>query len=189
MDLAQACNAPEPFPLAGADYPVRSLTFGEWAPITVFIKTHHPGPVQRVAQAIADARRGGEPLDDDTVDQLLSHAHRQAQAWPPRHGSKEWFDALDSIEGADTEVLWTILSKTVDGYTRDQARTALDTSALTPDARLARILEYGAILRMGLYGERPIPKEKAASAPARPSKRQRKSRPSGTSGRRTSTRS
>lgn len=180
MDIAQATNTPEVLDLAGERFPVRPLTFAEWGQLQAFIKRHAEGPVARVARELRDARAAGEPYDEETANQLLSHAHREAVNWPPRVGSWQWFEALDRCEGGATEIVLLVLSRTVPDLTRERAAAIAEKA--TRD-------EFGDFIYFALYGERvaPAPKSEAASAAAeptaaKPKKRRTRSR-SETSGR------
>lgn len=158
MDLAQAVGTPEDFPLGGTTYRARPLTFAEWGAIHAFIKRNRPGPVQLATAAIAAARASGEPLDETTRDELLAGAFRAGDSWPPRAGSMQWFDALDQIADAATELVFVILSPMNPELTRPQAAAI---------AAKASVPEYNDLVRFGLYGERYVPKPEAAS-PQRP---------------------
>lgn len=146
MDFIQATNTPITLKLAGSNYSVRVLNFRELAPISAWIEEHVPSPYARAAQALTQLRASGKPPDTATEELLLDHAANQTLVWPPRVGSKSWFDALDGVEGGVVELVYTILSKTVPTLDRDKVQTLVERMS-TP--------EFLELVYMGIYGIRP----------------------------------
>lgn len=146
MDFIQATNTPVSLKLAGSNYSVRFLNFRELAPISAWIEEHVPSPYARAAQALTQLRASGKAPDAATEELLLDHAVNQTLVWPPRVGSKPWFDALDGVEGGLVELVYTILSKTIPTFDRGKAQELADKMTTT---------EFLELVYMGVYGVRP----------------------------------
>lgn len=159
MDFIQATNTPVTLKLAGSNYSVRFLNFRELAPVSAWIEEHIPSPYARAAQALTQLRASGKAPDTATEELLLDHAANQTLAWPPRVGSKQWFDALDGAEGGLVELVYTILSKTVP--TLDRGKTQELTDKLSSE----EILE---VVYLGVFGARPKKDEAAAEVDPNP---------------------
>src|SRR4051812_24929555 len=99
MDSVQATGGGEELTLGGQTFNIRLLTIREWAEVQKFLKKELPSPVTRAAIAIQQSKAMGTPLDATTIDAMYDRAERAALTWPPRLGSKEWFDAMDLVEG------------------------------------------------------------------------------------------
>ncbi len=149
MDLAQATGVPETIDLAGEPYPVRLLTFREWGAIGAWLKRENPSPITRAALAIHEARAMGEPLSAEVEDKMLDHAQMAALAWPPKLGTKEWFDAVDKAEGGYAYLLFEVLSKADPNFTREKAEVVAQ--------RLSQE-DWGDLIRVSLFGGHPRPK-------------------------------
>lgn len=152
MDLTQATNTPVSLKLGGTSYQVRFLNFRELAVVSAWIEEHVPSPLARAVQALAQLHGTGKTTDSGTEELLLDHASNQMLSWPPRVGTKAWFDALDGADGGLAELVYTILSKTVPGFDREKAR------ALTDKLDVSEVLE---LIYLGVLGVRP---KKAESA-------------------------
>lgn len=159
MDFIQATNTPITLKLADSNYSVRFLNFRELAPISAWIEEHVPSPYARAAQALAQLRANGKAPDAATEELLLDHAANQTLVWPPRVGSKSWFDALDGVDGGLVELVYTILSKTIPTFDRAKAQELVDKMATT---------EFMELIYMGIYGVRPKKAENAAEADPNP---------------------
>jgi hypothetical protein len=162
MDLVQATGGGEELALGGQTFNIRLLTLREWAEVQKFLKKELPSPVTRVGIAIQQAKVAGTPLDSSTVDALYDRAEKAALTWPPRLGSKEWFDGLDTIEGGWERVLFEVLSKTYPAFTLSQA------DELAPKVKAN---EWADLIRVSLWGTHPAPKDEGATPepPASPS--------------------
>jgi hypothetical protein len=121
MDLVQATGGGEELLLGGQTFNIRLLTLREWSEVQKFLKKELPSPVTRAAIAIQQAKVAGTPLDSSTVDALYDRAEKAALTWPPRIGTKEWFDALDTVEGGWERVLFEVVSKVNPAFTLPQA--------------------------------------------------------------------
>jgi hypothetical protein len=159
MDLAQAVNSPEEIELDGKEYRVRLLTMREWAVLSVFIKKNVPSPVTNALLAVQQARAAGEVVGQAAQDDLLDHAQRMALRWPPRLGTTAWFDAINSIEGGDARLLLEVLNKCDPSF--DEAKAAALVPRLSDD-------EWGALIRVALYGTHPRPKDDGGTATTPP---------------------
>ena len=137
MNLIQATNSPISLRLAGHKYKVRPLTFRELAPISVWIEEHVPSPYARAAQALTQLRSGGKAPDSATEELLLDHAASQSLAWPPKAGTKAWFDALDGADGGLVELVYMILVQTNPTLDRPKVQEIVD--KLTVEDLLALI--------------------------------------------------
>lgn len=145
MNLIQATNTPVKIELAGTAYSVRTLNFRELASVSAWIEDHVPSPLARALQAIGQLKAAGKALDAATEELILDHATNAMLSWPPRVGSKPWFDALDGADGGLVELVYTILSKTVLGFDREKSQGLVD--KLTSE----EILD---LVYLGIYGIR-----------------------------------
>lgn len=141
--------------MGGERYHVRPLTFRELAALSAWIEDHVPSPLARAAQALTQLRSGGKAPDSSTEELLLDHAANQMLSWPPRVGSKPWFDALDGTDGGLAELIYVVLSKTVPGFDRTKAQ------ALTDKMSAEEVLE---LVYLGVLGVRQK-KDEAAVDP------------------------
>lgn len=146
MDFIQATNTPISLKIAGSNYSVRFLNFRELASVSAWIEEHVPSPYARAAQALTQLRASGKAPDSATEELLLDHAANAMLSWPPRVGTKPWFDALDGAEGGLVELIYTILSKTVPSFDRAKAQELID------KLNAEEILE---IVYLGVLGVRP----------------------------------
>lgn len=157
MDFIQATNTPITLTLAGSKYPVRFLNFRELAPISAWIEEHVPSPLARAVQSLTQLRAVGKAPDAATEELLLDHAANAMLSWPPRVGSKSWFDALDGADGGLTELVYTILSKTNLSLDRDKVQGIID------KLNGEEILE---VVYLGVLGIRPKKAEDAVEIEA-----------------------
>jgi hypothetical protein len=162
MDLVQATGGGEELTLGGQAFNPRLLTLREWAEVQKFLKKELPSPVTRAAIAIQQAKDEGTPLDQATMDALYDRAEKAALTWPPRIGTKEWFDALDTVEGGWERVLFEVVSKVNPAFTLPQA------DELAPKVKAN---EWADLIRVSLWGTHPAPKGEGATPgpPASPS--------------------
>jgi hypothetical protein len=162
MDLVQATGGGEELLLGGQTFNIRLLTLREWSEVQKFLKKELPSPVTRAAIAIQQAKVAGTPLDSSTVDALYDRAEKAALTWPPRIGTKEWFDALDTVEGGWERVLFEVVSKVNPAFTLPQA------DELAPKVKAN---EWADLIRVALWGTHPAPKGEGATPgpPASPS--------------------
>lgn len=176
MDLSQLVNAAGEVILGGDPYPVRALTFAEWGDVQAYLKRTAPSPLQRVAIAAARAQMAGEPLDDATFERLYTRAEQAETAWPPQIGTETWFTVLDRIPGADAELVYQVLRRTVPGLDRDRAAQICATATAS---------EYWRLLYWAMWGEPPAvesPKKDEDASPPAGTTRRMPRRPTATSG-------
>lgn len=159
MDLIQATNTPVSLKLGGASYKVRFLNFRELATVSAWIEEHVPSPLARAVQALTQLRGAGKAPDSGTEELLLDHAASQMLSWPPRVGTKTWFDALDGTDGGLVELVYTILSKTVPDFDREKAQV------LTNKLEAHEVLE---LIYLGVLGVRPKKAESAVEPDPQP---------------------
>ncbi len=93
MDLASFVNEPRTVEVAGVPYLVSALTLKEWGPVQAWIRENIPGPVRSIN---SDDLEG---LNEDDRKTILEAAMMAQRNWPPRIGSKVWFDSLDHPGG------------------------------------------------------------------------------------------
>jgi hypothetical protein len=162
MDLVQATGGGEELTLGGQTFNIRLLILLEWAEVQKFLKKELPSPITRVGIAVDQAWDAGTPLKQATIDALYDRAERAALTWPPRIGTKEWFDGLDTIEGGWERVLFEVVSKTHPAFTLAQA------NELAPKVKAN---EWADLIRVSLWGTHPAPKGEGAEPepPASPS--------------------
>jgi hypothetical protein len=156
VDLAVAANVPEEVTLGGKPYRIRLLTMRERGVLQGFLKSKLVSPVTRVGTAIDEARAAGAPLSKAAVDQLYERAEAAALAWPPRFGSRAWFDAMDGIEGGYERLLFEVVSKVDLAFTIEQAE------GLAPDVTND---EWFDLVRVAFWGTPPAPKKGADASP------------------------
>ena len=153
MDLSSLTNAPQSVEVAGQPFAVSHLTMREWGTVQGWIKANVPGPAESLAAINVDG------LSPFAARSLMQVVVKEQQAWPPRVGSREWFDALDRV-GKDNRIgaavlLHTILAKHQPAYTYEQAE------------RLYEAVGYAEALRLTLIamGVEPDPKAGKPSPP------------------------
>lgn len=156
MDLCQATGTPEEITLGGQTFNIRLLTLREWAEVQKYLKKELPSPVTRVGIAVDQAWDAGTPLKQTTIDALYDRAERAALTWPPRIGTKEWFDGLDTVEGGWERLLFEVISKTHPVFTLAQAHE------LAPKVKAN---EWADLIRVALWGTHPAPKDEGAPPP------------------------
>lgn len=147
MNLIQATNTPVKLRLGGTEYPVRFLNFRELASVSAWIEEHVPSPLARAMQAIGQLKAAGKAPDSATEETMLDHATNASLSWPPRVGSKPWFDALDGAEGGLAELVFTIISKTIPNFDREKAQSLVDKVTAEEFLDLAYLGVYGIRLK------------------------------------------
>lgn len=153
MDFIQATNTPVMLELGGAKYKVRTLNFRELAPLSAWIEEHVPSPLDSAMKAIG---RFQDP-DPRVEETLLEYATNAMLSWPPRPGTKTWFDALDGADGGLTELVYTILSKTIPNLDRAKAESIKNTMTVE---------EFLELVYLGVMGVRPKKGEDVPPEPA-----------------------
>jgi hypothetical protein len=153
MDSTQATRCPVGVTLAGVEYPIRQLSHAEWAPLQAWLKRAVPSPLVEAARAIREIQEAGE-LTESARSMLLANAHEQARLWPPRVGSRHWFDALNAIDGAPAVTLRTILAAGGTPLSLDEAERVFAD---------ATVDEVGVMWAQALHGDAPDPKAMAGT--------------------------
>ena len=149
MDLAQAFAAAEPVCFAGRTLPVRQLCLDDWAELMAFLKSNCRSPVTIAVIALQEARDLGCQVDQDVADVIMGQAQAQAQAWPPKVGTRAWLRALDSIHGGTATFLQTVFKLGGTELTRDECQRLSDKA--TQD-------EFDELVRLAYFGDPPAPK-------------------------------
>jgi hypothetical protein len=89
MDLSTLTGAPREVDLAGVRYKVPALKMRDWGLIQAWIKDNVPSPMASIR---SEDLSGLSPADKAT---LMREAIAAQRAWPPRVGTRAWFEAID----------------------------------------------------------------------------------------------
>lgn len=118
MGLSTQTGSPRPVRIAGREYLVPKFTPRMLGRISAWLETRTPNPKDV-------ARRHIEGLPDGIARHIWDVACREARDWPPSFGNDEGRRLLQSPEG-QSQILFVLLSRTVAGFTMEQADALAD---------------------------------------------------------------
>jgi hypothetical protein len=147
-------SAAYPVTLAGKTYEVRKLKLREWGELQSWLKTSVPSPVVEAVRALQALKAGGDKVDPDVRESILSHAQEAARLWPPRVGSMPWIVALDETPGGAARLIAAAIRATGTVIGADEADEM---------GEACTSIELGDLIRVCLYGEMPSPKLMASA--------------------------
>ena len=124
MNLDQLTNAPREIWLGGNDgrtYLVSALELGEWGALQCWLKEVAPDPVAHALDQLARAASQDMAINEAGKRELMRQARADARIWPPKVGTRAWFDLLEETDGGTIRFLWVALRKHQKSFGLDDA--------------------------------------------------------------------